>query len=257
MKEKFQHIMNNLLKLVGLLTLILLLAQFLVFLEKTNYYNYFNIDMSMYTFNSFIDLSTFGCNVLVFSYFLLTSYLGEYIYEKLFENSKNNWKVVLAKILSVLIILLISSILIFITFNLNNFYKIKLTTTLKSILFLSFIILGLSVLIHVIRKDIKDEDANGTASSQHILTVTIILFLMGLLIVVGDKIGYTNAKNQKIFKIVNQNEVVIYNTNDYAIVESAEIKDNEIIIDTSKSKKISLDEIEIERRAFDKVTIKR
>lgn len=245
-------------KIVEILTLALLFAQFIIFLEKTYYFNYFNIDISLYTFNAFIDLSKLALTTILLVVFILTSYICEHIYESV-EKTQRSWLQKLpARLILLLLFIIISSFFNFLLFAIDLITaKAGFVPSLILILIFDFYNILIFIALHCIRKDIKASKIKQTDSIHFISSIITIIVIIIFIIIGGTLSGYTSAKRQKVFNLINQNEVIIHNTNNYAIVESAEIKDNEIIIDTSKSKKISLDEIEIERRAFDKVTIKR
>ena len=90
-----------------------------------------------------------------------------------------------------------------------------------------------------------------------VLLLGIILLLMVLILMPLD--GYTTAVSKKTFYIFtneNQNEAIIFHSEDTYILEKAEINEKSITINTSKQRIMKTTDITFEKMTFDTVVKK-
>lgn len=67
--------------------------------------------------------------------------------------------------------------------------------------------------------------------------------------------GNLKAKNMRSFYIVDNNQVILYNTTDYAIISDCKIENNTLTIYVNHKAQISPNNLKLNKQIFDKVLI--
>lgn len=250
---------------VIILTFIIHLLIYIFMISKLEY---FNIDRSFYEFNLFSDFSiNFITSIILSIPGLFSIYFG-YLSYKFVEILINNintikeitkekfLKFIKTKLFKYLIALLLLYIAPYgLIFLLTNYYKLSFWDIIKlyNYFVLFAIITGASV--YGIKRMLFDKWDIFSKTYFVIIIVAIIALSIKITIDYGKSV----AENIKGFYIIDQgnNYIVLYNTNEYAIVANyMHNKDkNEICILNNKIKKIDLNNKELSYWTFKKINL--
>ncbi len=100
------------------------------------------------------------------------------------------------------------------------------------------------------KKKVKN-DTNDLLNSLKILPFYLILLIFTFLLSYDSQIVMN-----KSYRIINDDKVIVYATNDYYLTLDCEIKDNKITIYKGKQTKISNENVVSELINFDEVKLK-
>ena len=122
-----------------------------------------------------------------------------------------------------------------------NFFTLIITETIMSVIFF--------------KMDKKERNQkynmNDLPNTLKIVPFYIFLLLFSLLLSYGSQIVMN-----KSYRIINDNKVIVYTTNDYYLTLDCEIKDNKLTIYKGKQTKISNENVVSELINFDEVKLK-
>lgn len=206
--------------------------------------SYFNIDeTNIELTNNFIYVIVFSFAIII--YFLLSCYLFSKV--KIKENIKCKH---IFELLIKLVGLYILNYFFLIVFLQKFQCKLLIATLIICIIeyLLGYIYFTEQSLIFVLKGiDIK----KNTVIT--LIIMILLIFVISLFVTPFDH-GYEEAKKSKIFKIISDTKVIVYETKDNYYIENCEIQDNDLIIYTNKQTIISKDDITTTERTFNNVT---
>lgn len=240
------------------LTLLLIISQIVVYIKKTSYYSYFNVQSIFIEIDLYNDLYNLFNYFIIFCAIIIEMLLLDNIVVYMYTNRKNinSFRQFLDLLRTIAILYGLSILLnIFIDFLvtgciiINSFYFIfPLILTLCSIV--------IRLLISIAKKGrAEDIDNNDVKFNRLLFILLIILSFLCIKNYISDN-AISAAKNARSFYIISDSNIVLYQTRDNILVTDFWYSgDNEIIIDTSKITKKRIDNITLELKTFDKVSL--
>lgn len=240
------------------ITLVLAVAQICIHLKKVAYYSYFNVDSCFIEINLYNDLSMLFHNFILYLIIgieiLLIDKTIMYVYSR-----RQNLKAIKQYIAIFAGALILYSVLICFNISIDFLITSKIILTKNSFIipavFIIFII-AFHLIQYFIKKGTVEEDKEDR-EINNLLTILIILSIFILIQNIISDNGINKAKDTKNFYVTADNQIILYKNKDYAIITDYECNsENEIIINNSKRTKINIDNITLEYKKFNKVTIK-
>jgi len=235
-----------------MLTLVLFLFRFLGFLYMDSYLSYFNVSISFYSYNFLTD---FGSIILVFLIFLLPvveAILVIFIFNHFLKiHNKKAWLKNLTKKNQIFLGIIFIILLMFPLLNIKVFDIYNISHSLNWMLFYIVLILG-SFFKYLFNKIELEYDL-----LDFIMIIIILLTFYHYFVDFTVNFAHEMATQRVQFMMVGEDYVALYNTNDYAIVSMYEYneEDNTIYILNGKTKKISLENLEITHKNFNSVSL--
>lgn len=170
-----------------------------------------------------------------------------YCYMQLFNKKEMNVK--LKTIVFNILLIIVSNIIV--VFSLN--YKYSLCQLIFNFLALIAIEIVMSVIFFKIDKREKNKkyDLIDLSNTIKIVPFYIVLLLFSLILSYGS-----NIVMNKSYRIIGNDKVIVYTTNDYYLTLDCKIKNNELTIYKGKQSKINNEDVVSELINFDKVELK-
>lgn len=216
--------------------------RFIKYIYSILYFNYYGLSYGLFNSEELGFLYNFGLSILL----ILCFYSLFYCYKQLYDMIKNKLD----------INLLIDNILLIFISNVFVIYSSEVKYSLSQFLFNLVILIVIEIfmtfiLVKMIKKEKKKADeTNDFSNSLKVLPLYLIL----LILIFSFNYLYALSKN-KTYSIINDNKVIVYETNNYYVILDCEIKDHKLTI--YKGKQTKIDNINISSRliTFDEVKI--
>lgn len=226
---------------IGVIALNIL--KFIEYITSMAFFNYFGIDHNLYNYadkNFLYELClSIIFMVALFSVFYCFKQIKENINKKEFFKWEN----------------LINSLLIII----SNLY-ITITTpgqlSLISVIITVAILIFIELIMSLIIFKEEKESTQQQLKRDFINYIKVLPFIIIFLIIMNSSRIYMNLTHQKQYRIIDENKVVVYSTNDYFITLNCEINNNELVIYKGSQEKMENNNIKSQLTKFDKAEIK-
>lgn len=229
--------------ITGLTVATSFVLRFIKYIYSSYYFNYYGLSYELFNSNELSFLYNFAFSILI----LLCLGSLMYCYMQLFNQKEMNVKI--GTIIFNIILIIASNIIV--ALSLNNKYSLC-----QFILnFFTLIIIEIVMSIIFFKMDKKERNKkynmNDLPNTLKIVPFYIFLLLFSFLLSYGSQIVMN-----KSYRIINDNKVIVYTTNDYYLTLDCEIKDNKLIIYKGKQTKISNENVVSELINFDEVKLK-
>lgn len=219
------------------------ILRFIKYMYSSFYFSYYGLSYELFNSNELGFLYNFGFSILI----LLCYVSLMYCYIQLFNVKK--MKVKVKTILFNIFLIIILNIIVVYSTNI----KYSIWQFILNVVFL--IIFEIIIVIIFSRTNEKENskknDTNDLLNSLKILPFYLILLIFTFLLSYGSQIVMN-----KSYRIINDDKVIVYTTNDYYLTLDCEIKDNKITIYKGKQTKISNENVVSELINFDEVKLK-
>lgn len=248
MKDKiFKFMQKNYGWIVAVITGISVVTSFILrfikYMYSIYYFSYYGLSYELFNSNELGFLYNFGFSILV----LLCFGSLMYCYIQLFNIKKMKLKTILCNIF----LILISNIIIVIVASTNVKYSIW-----QYILnIIGLIIVEIIASIVFFKMDKKERNKTYEANNLPNVLKIIPFYLILLIFLFLTSYGLNIAMN-KSYRIIDNDKVIAYATNDYYLVLDCEINDNKLTIYKGKQAKINNENIVSELINFDEVNLK-
>lgn len=246
MKDKiFKFMQKNYGWIVAVITGISVVTSFILrfikYMYSIYYFSYYGLSYELFNSNELGFLYNFGFSILV----LLCFGSLMYCYIQLFNIKKMKLKTILCNIF----LILISNIIIVASTN------VKYSIWQYILNVIGLIIVEIITSIVFFKMDQKER--NKTYEENNLPNVLKIIPFYLILLIFSFLTSYgLNIALNKSYRIIDNNKVIAYATNDYYLVLDCEIKDNKLTIYKGKQAKINNENIVSKLIHFDEVNLK-
>ena len=246
MKDKiFKFMQKNYGWIVAVITGISVVTSFILrfikYMYSIYYFSYYGLSYELFNSNELVFLYNFGFSILV----LLCFGSLMYCYIQLFNIKKMKLKTILCNIF----LILISNIIIVASTNV----KYSIWQYILNVIGLIIVEIITSIVFFKMDKKERNKtyEENNLPNVLKIIPFYLILLIFSFLTSYG-----LNIALNKSYRIIDNNKVIAYATNDYYLVLDCEIKDNKLTIYKGKQAKINNENIVSELIHFDEVNLK-
>lgn len=246
MKDKiFKFMQKNYGWIVAVITGISVVTSFILrfikYMYSIYYFSYYGLSYELFNSNELGFLYNFGFSILV----LLCFGSLMYCYIQLFNIKKMKLKTILCNIF----LILISNIIIVASTNV----KYSIWQYILNVIGLIIVEIIASIVFFKMDKKERNKtyEENNLPNILKIIPFYLILLIFSFLTSYG-----LNIAMNKSYRIIDNNKVIAYATNDYYLVLDCEIKDNKLTIYKGKQAKINNENIVSELINFDEVNLK-
>lgn len=246
MKDKiFKFMQKNYGWIVAVITGISVVTSFILrfikYMYSIYYFSYYGLSYELFNSNELGFLYNFGFSILV----LLCFGSLMYCYIQLFNIKKMKLKTILCNIF----LILISNIIIVASTNV----KYSIWQYILNVIGLIIVEIITSIVFFKMDKKERNKtyEENNLPNVLKIIPFYLILLIFSFLTSYG-----LNIALNKSYRIIDNNKVIAYATNDYYLVLDCEIKDNKLTIYKGKQAKINNENIVSELIHFDEVNLK-
>ena len=246
MKDKiFKFMQKNYGWIVAVITGISVVTSFILrfikYMYSIYYFSYYGLSYELFNSNELGFLYNFGFSILV----LLCFGSLMYCYIQLFNIKKMKLKTILCNIF----LILISNIIIVASTNV----KYSIWQCILNVIGLIIVEIIASTVFSKMDKKGRNKtyEENNLPNVLKIIPFYLILLIFSFLTSYG-----LNIAMNKSYRIIDNNKVIAYATNDYYLVLDCEIKDNKLTIYKGKQAKINNENIVSELINFDEVNLK-
>ena len=243
-KKKFEINKKNLFFIISIASTILValtsIFKFIEYVISTNYFSYYGLDINLYDYsrNGYV-------YYLIYSFlFMLASSSILFYVGDIYELIKNKIKTQYCRFKICIIIL---SNLFFVA-SLKNEINV-----LNIIIFGIVLVLIELVLYNMLKKEINREFKDiKQAFFEYIkiLPILIIVFIIAICIQTNIKL-----KTNRNYRVIDENKIIVYTTNDYYLLLDCKIENNKIIIYKGRQEKVINNNINSYLRTFDDVEL--
>lgn len=246
MKDKiFKFMQKNYGWIVAVITGISVVTSFILrfikYMYSIYYFSYYGLSYELFNSNELGFLYNFGFSILV----LLCFGSLMYCYIQLFNIKKMKLKTILCNIF----LILISNIIIVASTNV----KYSIWQYILNVIGLIIVEIIASIVFFKMDKKERNKiyEENNLPNVLKIIPFYLILLIFSFLTSYG-----LNIAMNKSYRIIDNDKVIAYATNDYYLVLDCEIKDNKLTIYKGKQAKINNENIVSELINFDEVNLK-
>lgn len=216
------------------------ILKFIEYLTSLTYFQYYGLDHNLYNYYD----KNFIYSICLSVVFLIAFGFLLYCMKEIKDDFKNN--LTLKNI----------SIIVLANLYLTIVYCSNLSNTYKLINFVAFILLEYISSIFIFKKN-DDQKVNEKNRKKFIIDYfKSLVFLIILLILCNSARLYINLQSLTNYRIINDNKVIVYSTNNYYITLDCEINDNQLTIYKGSQEKIENNNIKSQLTKFNKVEIK-
>lgn len=217
------------------------ILRFIKYMYSIYYFSYYGLSYELFNSNELGFLYNFGFSILV----LLCFGSLMYCYIQLFNIKKMKLKTTLCNIF----LILISNIIIVASTN------VKYSMWQYILNVIGLIIVEIIASIVFFKMDKKE--GNKTYKENNLPNVLKIIPFYLILLIFSFLTSYgLNIAMNKSYRIIDNDKVIAYATNDYYLTLDCEIKDNKLTIYKGKQAKINNENIVSELINFDEVNLK-
>lgn len=217
--------------------------KFIEFITSETYFCYFGIDHNLYNYSD----KNFIYGLCLSIIFLLAFVSVFYCFKQIGENIKKKEWFKLENLINTSLILI------------SNFY-ITITTpgqqNLMSITITVIILIIFEFIMSLIFFKKEKESTQEQLKRDLINYIKILPFIIIFLIIMNSSRIYLNLTYQKQYKIINDNRVIVYSTNDYYITLNCDINNNGIVVYKGSQEKIGNNNVKSQLTKFNKVEMK-
>lgn len=217
--------------------------KFIEFITSKAYFLYFGIDHNLY---NYVD-KNFIYELCLSIIFILAFFSVFYCFKQIKENIKKRELFKWENLINILLILLLNLYIIITTPGQQN---------LISIIISVLIIVILEFIMSLIFFKKEKESTREQLKRDLINYFKVLPFILIFLIILHSTRIYINLAYQKQYRIINDNKVIVYSTNNYYITLDCEINDNQLTIYKGSQEKIENNNIKTQLTKFNKVEIK-
>jgi len=199
--------------------------KFIEFITSQTYFSYFGIDQNLYNYSD----KKFIYELCLSIIFILAFFSVFYCFKQLKENIKKKELFKWENLINVFLILI------------SNFYIVINTPgqlNLISIIILVAIMIILEFIMSLIFFKNEKESTQEQLKRDLINYIKVLPFIIIFLIIMHSTRTYINLNYQKQHRIIDDNRVIVYSTNDYYITLDCDIDNNEIVIYKGSQEKI-------------------
>lgn len=217
--------------------------KFIEFITGQTYFWYFGIDHNLYNYSD----KNFIYGLCLSIIFILALFSVLYCFKQIEENIKKNEIFKWENLINILLILI------------SNFYIIITTPgqlNLISIIINIIILIIFEFMISLIFFGKEKESTREQLKRYLINYIKVLPFIIISLIIMNSFRTYLNLIYQKQYKIIDNNKVIVYSTNEYYITLDCDINNNELIIYKGNQEKIENDNVKSQLKKFNKVEMK-
>ena len=246
MKDKiFKFMQKNYGWIVAVITGISVVTSFILrfikYMYSIYYFSYYGLSYELFNSNELGFLYNFGFSILV----LLCFGSLMYCYIQLFNIKNMKLKTILCNIF----LILISNIIIVASTNV----KYSIWQYILNVIGLIIVEIIASILFFKMDKKERNKiyEENNLPNVLKIIPFYLILLIFSFLTSYG-----LNIAMNKSYRIIDNDKVIAYATNDYYLTLDCEIKDNKLTIYKGKQAKINNENIVSELINFDEVNLK-
>lgn len=227
--------------ITGISVVISFILRFIKYIYSSYYFSYYGLSYELFNSNELDFLYNFGFSILI----LLCYASLMYCYVQLFSIKKIKIKTIFFNIF----LILISNI--FVVYSVNVKYSIC-----QFIINVVVLIALQAFITNIFLRTNEKEKSKENNISDLLNTLKIIPFYL-LLLIFYFLISYSsNIKMNKSYRIINNDKVIVYTTNDYYLVLECEINDNKLTIYKGKQTKVSNENVVSKLIDFDEVKLK-
>ena len=229
--------------ITGISIIISFVLKFMKYIYSNYYFNYYGISHELFNSDELGILYNFGSSFLIA--LCLCSLF--YCYVQLFNTKKYK----LTKKTKLLNGILIAISNIIMAFSVNDEFSIKKFLINIGVFIIAEIIM--TIIFLIITKNDKDKNNDIKDSSNYLKILPFYL----MLIIGCFLISYNfEIKQNKSYRIIDDNKVIVYTTKDYYLILDCEIENNVLTIYRCKQSKIDNENIESELMKFKEIKIK-
>ncbi|MBQ4262922.1 MAG: hypothetical protein IJB83_01590 [Bacilli bacterium] len=211
--------------------------KFLNYLYSKIEFGYYGLDYGMYVVEDIGIIFNFCFSIL----FALCFYSLCYCYYQIFKMIKNKKYEVKLLLENIILILLSNGYIIF-----SSGIKISWLSVLLELFILLILEFIMTIIMcKIITKEVKKVD-NINDFFNYIKKLPFVVLFLILLFIFSHTFSLVNNKE---FRIINDNKVIVYTTNDYYLLLDCEITEKEIKI--YKGTQTKIDNINVESKLID------
>lgn len=227
--------------ITGISVVMSFILRFIKYMYSIYYFSYYGLSYELFNSNELGFLYNFGFSILV----LLCFGSLMYCYIQFFNIKKMKLKTILCNIF----LILISNIIIVASTNV----KYSIWQYILNVIGLIIVEIIASIVFFKMDKKERNKtyEENNLPNVLKIIPFYLILLIFSFLTSYG-----LNIAMNKSYRIIDNNKVIAYATNDYYLVLDCEIKDNKLTIYKGKQAKINNENIVSELINFDEVNLK-
>lgn len=217
--------------------------RFIEYITSQAYFLYFGIDHNLYNYSD----KNFIYELCLSIIFILAFVSVFYCFKQIRENIKKKEWLKWENLINIILILI------------SNLY-ITITTpgqqNLMSIIITIIILIIFEFIMSLIFFKKEKESTQEQLKRDLINYIKVLPFIIIFLIIMNSSRIYLNLTYQKQYKIINDNRVIVYSTNDYYITLDCDINNNEIVIYKGSQEKIENNNVKSQLTKFNKVEMK-
>ena len=217
------------------------ILRFIKYIYSNYYFHYYGLSYELFNSNDLNFLYNFGFSVLA----LLCFCSLMYCYIQLFNFKKLECKTTV-----------VNTLLVFLS-NLYIAASINVKIPLSQVFINTLALIFVEVVTSFILCKVVEKEKNKLYKINDLKNIIKITpFYLFLLIIFFLASYGLNIITNKSYRIINDNKVIVYSTNDYYLVLDCEIKDNKLVIYKGKQAKISNENIKSDLIEFVDVELK-
>lgn len=223
--------------------IILNVLKFIEFITSQAYFSYFGIDHNLYNYSDKNFIYELCLSIII----ILAFFSIFYCFKQLKENIKKKKLFELENLINILLILI------------SNFYiviNIPGQLNIISIIILVTLLIIFEFIMSLIVFKKEKESTQEQLKRDLINYIKLLPFMIIFLITMHSIRTYINLNYQKQYRVIGDNRVIVYSTNDYYITLDCSINNNELIIYKGSQEKIENNNVKSKLTKFNKVEIK-
>lgn len=217
--------------------------RFIEYITSQAYFLYFGIDHNLYNYYD----KNFIYELCLSIIFILAFVSVFYCFKQIRENIKKKEWLKWENLINISLILISNLYITITTPGQQNLMSIIITVVI--LIIFEFI---MSLVFFKKEKESTQEQLKRDLMNY----IKILPFIIIFLIIMNYSRIYLNLTYQKQYKIVNDNRVIVYSTNDYYITLDCDIDNNEIVIYKGSQEKIENNNVKSQLTKFNKVEMK-
>ena len=244
-KSTTKIIRNNYAWVIACLTfcgvIILNLLKFIEYLTSLMYFSYFGLDHNLYDYSSKNFIFEICCS-MIFMFMIFSVF---YCCKQILDNYKKH-NLLTQETFWDIVLIIISNIFMVSTIN-----ELNLVFLLIYVAFLTVVEFILSFLVFKepkisIEKDFRKEFINF---------IKVLPFFIIFFIIFNFAITYLDLMDKKQYRIISDDMVIVYSTNDYCLTLECSVNNDKLIIYKGTQEKIDNFNVKSRLKDFDKVII--
>ena len=219
------------------------ILKFIEFITSQAYFLYFGIDHNLYNYSD----KNFIYELCLSIIFILAFFSVFYCFKQIKDNVKKKKILKWENVMNIILIIA------------SNLY-ITITTpeqlNLKSIVITVIFLIIFEFIMSLIYFKKEKKSTEKKVRSDLINYIKVLPFIIIFLIIMQYARTYMNLSYQKQYRIISDDKVIVYSTNNYYITLDCEINDNQLTIYKGNQEKIENSNIKSQLTKFNKVEIK-